>query len=98
MGAAKDPPLVLPLPTDERALALAQHVLAQPLNVNGESVDDLAEELAGQLAPHVTVLVMGSRYMKMERVVERIAVGFDADPHADAHADPHADAHAGGRH
>jgi UDP-N-acetylmuramyl pentapeptide synthase len=28
-----------------------------------------------------TVLVKGSRFMKMERVVERIAVGFDAGGH-----------------
>src|SRR3984885_12218730 len=44
MAAANDPPLALPMPTDERALALAQHVLAQPLNMNGESVDELAQQ------------------------------------------------------
>jgi AraC-like DNA-binding protein len=47
MAAANDPPLALPLPTDEQALALAHYVLAQPLNVNGhltgESVDELAQ-------------------------------------------------------
>lgn len=41
MAAANDPPLSLPLPSDEQALALAHHVLAQPLN--GESVDELAQ-------------------------------------------------------
>jgi AraC-like DNA-binding protein len=44
MAAAEDSPLALPMPTDERALALAQHVLAQPLNANGESVDELAQQ------------------------------------------------------
>ena len=42
MAAANDPPLALPLPTDEQALALAHHVLARPLN--GESVDELAQQ------------------------------------------------------
>lgn len=43
MEAAEDSPLALPMPIDERALALAQHVLAQPLKSNGESVDELAQ-------------------------------------------------------
>jgi AraC-like DNA-binding protein len=44
MAAATDPPLALPMPTDEQALALAQHVLAQPPDVDtiGESVEELA--------------------------------------------------------
>jgi AraC-like DNA-binding protein len=44
MVAAVDSPLMLPMPADERALALAHHVLAQPLNVNGETVDGLAQQ------------------------------------------------------
>ena len=44
MAAAEDSPLALPMPTDERALALARHVLAQPWSVNGESVDELAQQ------------------------------------------------------
>ncbi len=46
MEAVHDPPLVLPLPTDEQALALAHHILAQPShgNVMGESVDELARQ------------------------------------------------------
>lgn len=44
MAAAEDSPLALPMPTDDRALALAHHVLARPLNVNGESVDELAQQ------------------------------------------------------
>jgi len=44
MAAAENSPLALPMPTDERALALAHHVLAQPLRVNGESVDQLAQQ------------------------------------------------------
>jgi AraC-like DNA-binding protein len=39
-GAAKDSPLALPLPADERALALARHVLEQPSAM--EMVDELA--------------------------------------------------------
>ena len=38
--ADDDPPLALPLPSDQQALELAHHVLAQP---NFESVDELAE-------------------------------------------------------
>jgi len=41
MAAATDPPLALPMPTDEQALALAHHVLEQP--VAGDSVDELAQ-------------------------------------------------------
>jgi AraC-like DNA-binding protein len=46
MAAANDPPLALPLPTDEQALALAHHVLAQPSSVNviGATVDELAQQ------------------------------------------------------
>ena len=44
MEADTDPPLLLPMPTDERALALAHYVLEQPLNLNGESVDELAHQ------------------------------------------------------
>ena len=44
IAAAEDSPLVLPMPTDQRALALAHHVLAQPLSVDGESVDELAQQ------------------------------------------------------
>jgi len=42
MDAVEDPPLALPMPTDERALALARHVLEKPLSIEGESVDELA--------------------------------------------------------
>jgi AraC-like DNA-binding protein/mannose-6-phosphate isomerase-like protein (cupin superfamily) len=41
-AAAEDSPLALPMPTDERALALAHHVLARPLNP--ETVEILAQE------------------------------------------------------
>ena len=44
MAAAADAPLALPMPTDERALALAHHVLAQPSNVNGKNLDELAQQ------------------------------------------------------
>jgi len=42
MAAASDPPLALPLPADQQALALAHHVLAQPFE--GASVDELAQQ------------------------------------------------------
>ena len=42
MAAAADSPLVLPLPQDERALALAHSVLQQPLR--SENVDELAKQ------------------------------------------------------
>jgi AraC-like DNA-binding protein/mannose-6-phosphate isomerase-like protein (cupin superfamily) len=42
MAAAADSPLVLPLPRDERALALAHSVLSQPLSTG--NVDDLAKQ------------------------------------------------------
>jgi AraC-like DNA-binding protein len=42
MAAAADSPLVLPMPQDERALALAHSVLGQPLR--NENVDQLAKQ------------------------------------------------------
>ena len=42
MAAAAESPLVLPMPQDERALALAHAVLGQPLST--ENVDDLARQ------------------------------------------------------
>ncbi len=42
-----------------------------------ESPDDLLEELEKVLAPNVTVLVKGSRFMKMERVVEKLVPDFN---------------------
>jgi UDP-N-acetylmuramoyl-tripeptide--D-alanyl-D-alanine ligase len=62
---------------------LTQHTVMQ-MGVNAwhfENVDDLAGELLKLMAPNVTVLVKGSRFMKMERVVEKIAVGFDGGQH-----------------
>lgn len=44
MAVAVDSPLKLPMPTDERVQALAHHVLAQPLNVNSQSVAELAQQ------------------------------------------------------
>jgi len=46
-----------------------------------ENADDLVEELVKHMNADTTVLVKGSRFMKMERVVEKIAVGFDGDDH-----------------
>ena len=45
------------------------------LGVSGwhfEQIDDLVDELLPLLAPDVTVLVKGSRFMKMERVVSKL--------------------------
>jgi UDP-N-acetylmuramoyl-tripeptide--D-alanyl-D-alanine ligase len=44
-----------------------------------DDLDELCAELRKHMDEHTTVLVKGSRFMKMERVVEQIAVGFDAD-------------------
>lgn len=46
-----------------------------------DTVDELCEELVKHMDGTTTVLVKGSRFMKMERVVERIAVDFDAGGH-----------------
>lgn len=46
-----------------------------------ESPDDLLEELEKVLAPNVTVLVKGSRFMKMERVVEKLVPDFNKHNH-----------------
>lgn len=43
-----------------------------------ENVDDLNRTLAEELAPDVTVLVKGSRFMKMERVVASCVEGEEA--------------------
>jgi UDP-N-acetylmuramoyl-tripeptide--D-alanyl-D-alanine ligase len=62
---------------------LTQHTVIQ-MGANAwhfENVDDLVEELVKLMAPNVTVLVKGSRFMKMERVLEKIAVGFDGGQH-----------------
>lgn len=58
---------------------LTEHTVLQ-LAANAWHFDDateLAEELRKHMDEHTTVLVKGSRFMKMERVVEQIAVGFD---------------------
>jgi UDP-N-acetylmuramoyl-tripeptide--D-alanyl-D-alanine ligase len=46
-----------------------------------ESPDDLLAELEKVLAPNVTVLVKGSRFMKMERVVEKLVPDFNSHNH-----------------
>lgn len=62
---------------------LTEHTVLQ-LAANAWHFDDateLAEELRKHMDEHTTVLVKGSRFMKMERVVEQIAVGFDVEVH-----------------
>lgn len=44
-----------------------------------DDLDELCAELRKHMDEQTTVLVKGSRFMKMERVVEQIAVGFDAN-------------------
>lgn len=46
-----------------------------------DTVDELCEELVKHMDATTTVLVKGSRFMKMERVVQRIAPGFGAGAH-----------------
>ncbi len=41
-----------------------------------DSVDELTAEIDQRLAPNATVLVKGSRFMKMERVVEKLVPNF----------------------
>ena len=43
-----------------------------------ETVDDLVDAIEPLLAPDVTVLVKGSRFMKMERVVAKLVPNFSA--------------------
>jgi UDP-N-acetylmuramoyl-tripeptide--D-alanyl-D-alanine ligase len=66
---------------------LTEHTVLQ-LAANAWHFDDvteLADELRKHMDDHTTVLVKGSRFMKMERVVEQIAVGFDAGKIGEAH-------------
>ena len=44
-----------------------------------ETVDDLVDEIEPLLAPNVTVLVKGSRFMKMERVVAKLVPNFSVN-------------------
>ena len=44
VAAAENSPLQLPMPRDERALALAHRLLGQAMNDNGEGVDELAQQ------------------------------------------------------
>ncbi len=46
-----------------------------------QSVDDLLAELLPQLDGNTTVLIKGSRFMKMERVVEKIALDYQKGKH-----------------
>ena len=43
-----------------------------------ESIEQLLAEVENRLDPHVTVLVKGSRFMQMERVVKSFEAGADA--------------------
>ena len=43
-----------------------------------KQVDDLINEMERKMAPNVTVLVKGSRFMQMERVVKQIVAGPEA--------------------
>ena len=46
-----------------------------------DSIDGLVEEVLPRLAPNVTVLVKGSRFMKMERVVAKLVPNFHGASH-----------------
>jgi UDP-N-acetylmuramoyl-tripeptide--D-alanyl-D-alanine ligase len=45
------------------------------------SIDELVDEVLPQLGPNATVLVKGSRFMKMERVVARLVPDYHGAPH-----------------
>ena len=49
------------------------------------SADDLASSLQPLLTPQTTVLVKGSRFMKMERVVEKLVPAYLASPNGGQH-------------
>lgn len=62
----------------DRLLALGEHSVVAVRNFGSggehfENVDDLVSALRAMLAPDMVVLVKGSRFMKMERVVAAIA-------------------------
>ncbi|HSD39263.1 MAG TPA: UDP-N-acetylmuramoyl-tripeptide--D-alanyl-D-alanine ligase [Rhodocyclaceae bacterium] len=62
----------------DRLLALGEHSAVAVRNFGSggehfENVDDLVSALRAMLAPDMVVLVKGSRFMKMERVVQAIA-------------------------
>ena len=62
----------------DRVLTLGEHAAraAETFGADGHHysrIEDLLADLKNALAPNVTVLVKGSRFMKMERVVEAIA-------------------------
>lgn len=62
------------------ALGTLTETTVMEMGVSGwhfDSVDALVDELESHLAPDVTVLVKGSRFMKMERVVEKLVPGFN---------------------
>ena len=66
------------------ALGKLTELTVMQLAANAWHFDDpaaLAEELVKHMDAQTTVLVKGSRFMKMERVVEQIAVGFDSEAH-----------------
>ncbi len=46
-----------------------------------DSIDELVEEVLPQLNPNATVLVKGSRFMKMERVVAKLVPNFHGTSH-----------------
>ena len=46
-----------------------------------DSIDELVDEILPRLGPNATVLVKGSRFMKMERVVARLVPNFHGASH-----------------
>ena len=46
-----------------------------------DSIDELVQEVLPQLNPNATVLVKGSRFMKMERVVAKLVPNFHGTSH-----------------
>ena len=53
-----------------------------------ERLEDLLAELGSRLSPEVTVLVKGSRFMRMERVVSAFAAGGEGSSERREEAGP----------
>ncbi len=71
--------------TAATVMAAGAVIAASPTITAGghfKTVDDLVKAIQPELGPDVTVLVKGSRFMKMERVVQKLVGDFQSHPGA----------------